>query len=40
MTKLNIKQKFFLKVMALNIRDYTIIKGVQTTHNEGDVRYG
>ena len=26
--------------MPLNTRDYTIIKGVQATHNQGDVRYG
>ena len=26
--------------MALNIRDYTIIKGVQSTHHQGDLRYG
>ena len=26
--------------MALSIRDYTIIKVVQATHNQGDVRYG
>ena len=26
--------------MALNIRDYTIIKVVQSTHHQGDLRYG
>ena len=26
--------------MALNIRDYTIIKVVQATHHQGDLRYG
>ena len=26
--------------MALKIRDYTIIKVVQVTHHQGDVRYG
>ena len=26
--------------MALSIRDYTIIKVVQATHLQGDIRYG
>ena len=26
--------------MALSVRDYTIIKVVQATHHQGDVRYG
>ena len=34
------KVKVCLKIMALSIRDYTIIKVVPTTHHQGDVRYG
>ena len=34
------KTKVWLKIMALGIRDYTIIKVVQATHHRGDVRYG
>ena len=29
-----------MKIIALSIRNYTIIKVVQVIHNQGDVRYG
>ena len=32
--------KICLKIMELSMRDYTIIKVVQDTHHQGDVRYG
>ena len=32
--------KVHLETMALSIRDYTIIKVVQATNNQDDVRYG
>ena len=34
------KAKVCLKIMVLTIGDYTIIKVVQATHHQGDVRYG
>ena len=34
------KPKVWLKIIALSIRDYTIIKVDQATHHQGDVRYG
>ena len=32
--------KICLKIMELSMRDYTMIKVVQATHHQGDVRYG
>ena len=32
--------KLCLNIMELSMRDYTIIKVVQPTHHQGDVRYG
>ena len=32
--------KLCLKIMELSMRDYTIIRLVQATHHQGDVRHG
>ena len=30
----------WLKIMTLSIKDYTIIKVIQSTHHQDDVTYG